>query len=176
MSILFAPRYRWLVSVSGALLIALAVGLWLTNGASVYGQGAPNAMIPNLQGQWQGEIAGYAFEDVRSPGFPQPQYVQSSTDEDIISIEFQNGRAFAGYGHPSSPHPSKLAGVISPDGTISIQAAAESGGGLRTFATCKLAIERGKYVMTGTMVGFDDLFPESDALMGTVTVRYVKLN
>ena len=169
MSILFAPKYRWLVSISAALLIAFAVGLWLTNGAPVYGQAAPGARIPDLKGQWQGEIAGYVFGDVRNPT-DSPQYVQSSSDEDIINIDVQTGKAFAGFTRDGL-----LAGVISPDGTIRIQLSQE-GGGLHEFATCTLGIERGKYVMTGTMDAFDDLYAGSDAVMGTLTVRLVKLN
>ena len=169
MSILLAPKYRWLVSISAALLIAFAVGLWLTNDAPVYGQAAAGARIPNLQGQWQGEIAGYVFVNTRDPE-DSPYYLQSSTDEDSINIKVHTGRAFAG-----STRDGLLAGVISPDGTIRIQLSQE-GGGLHEFATCILGIERGKYVMTGTMDAFDDLFAESGASMGTVTVRYVKLN
>jgi hypothetical protein len=172
MSLFFASRYRWLISVSIALLGALAVGVWLINGAPVYGQAAADARIPDLRGQWQGELTGYIFTNALQPTDTDPQYLhQISTPEEIISIDVQTGRAFAG----STPDGAVLTGVLLPDGTIRIQALGE--GELRLFGTLKLVIERGQHVMTGTMNAFDDLKDGTDkSLMGTVFARYVKMN
>jgi len=133
---------------------------------------AATGRIPDLRGKWQGEATGYAFSNVLSPT-DFPQYVESSTDEDLnLEIDVQTGRAFAGSWREGRD---KLTGVILPDGTIRIQTATE-GGDLRSFSTCTLSVEEGKYVMTGTGDMFDDLFPASDATMATGFVRFVKLN
>jgi hypothetical protein len=169
MSILFAPKYRWLVPISVALLIAFAVGLWLTNNAPVYGQAAA-ARIPDLRGRWQGEIIGYMFDNALSPT-DSPTYVRDSSPEQIIDITVQTGRVFAG----SSPDGGKLTGVLLPDGTIRIHGFGE--GNLRIFATCTLRIEKGRYVLTGTADMFDDLHDGVDAPdMATFLIRTVKLN
>lgn len=169
MSILLVPKYRWLVLISFALLIALTVGLWLTNYAPAYGQGRANR-IPDLKGQWQGEIEGYMFKNSLNSS-DVPIYVQGPSDELILSINFQTGRAFYG----TSQDGATITGVISPDGTIRIQALGE--GELRGFGTCTLAIERGHYVMTGTLDMFDDLHAGvNDPDMGTFLFRGVKLD
>ncbi len=89
----------------------------------------------------------------------------------MINIDFQTGTAFAGISRDGH----KVTGVILPDATIRIKALGE--GDLRSFGPCTLVIERGKYVMTGSVDMFDDLHEGVDEPdMGTFVFRAVRLN
>ncbi len=172
MARLHSRTLKWLLSIMALLGGALAAVLLLSPNQPAYGQ-IGTARIPDMRGRWQGTMmAGCVFKNALDPNDVAQCFDNGTpTDEDIVDITAQTGRAFAG----STPDGGKVTGVLLPDGTVGMQAFGE--GTLRLFITGKLELLRGKYVITGHTQMFDDLTPATDAPdMGTAYGQFVKVN
>jgi hypothetical protein len=144
-----------------ALAFISCISLLFLEKDSLYGQGMAER-VPNLVGHWQAKSAFYMFDPVTNPE-SEPFYFESSgTEEDMLNIDVQTGRVFAG----STPDGGKLTGIILPDGTVSIQAFGE--GELRVFGTYRLSKSGNTYKLEGYAHYFDDLkSPDAESMMAT---------
>lgn len=132
--------------VSVVLLAAFVAGIPIAGTRPVYGQQVGPDTTPNMVGEWRGRGQVVYFENIDDPA-SQPQFVQ--TDEWVLTIGTQTGRAFASMG----PDGQKLTGVILPDGTLSMHS---FGGNDRWFWTGTLTVRRGRYVIEGYVHTFED--------------------
>jgi len=134
------------VPVSAVLLAAFVAGIAIAGPHPAYGQQVGPDRAPNMVGEWRGRAQVVYFENI-DDSVSQPQFIQ--TDEFVLTIGAQEGRAFAALG----PDGDKLTGVILPGGTLSMQL---FGGNDRWFLTGTLTIERGLYVIKGYIHTFED--------------------
>jgi hypothetical protein len=94
------------------------------------GPSAPAGSIPNMIGRWTADLSGYQFENVADPDCRgdaglqlekcQPLYFAGPGGS--IEITHQNGEVFAALWLDDNGVHHQLTGVVSSDGTVSIQA------------------------------------------------------
>ncbi len=174
------------VLVPAVCVLAAAVGavLLLPGTKPLYGQ-ADGEKIPDMVGVWKGEVSAYVFANVADPECKapaditkatcQPQFVPQS--QALIEITTQNGRVFAGL-YVEGANPRRLTGVVSPDGTVSVQGFSPTE--FRSFASGTLKFTDGIYEIAGKGHGFDDFgLRTPDKTVGSMisfTFRYTKVN
>ena len=129
--------------------------------------------IPNLVGEWKGQLVGYSYEDSGNPANG-PEFVQG---EISMNITVQNGRVFAGTHYDPGEPGDKLTGVLMPDGTVNIQLLFDVTGGTdRYFVTGTLATVRGGYKITGFLHVYEDVKHSMTARMASGYFSMYKVN
>ena len=162
--------------VGGILLVVTAISLIIIGREPLYGQGNNDNWTPDLIGEWTAEMAGYFYDDVIDPECP-PIYGEGYANN--FHITHQTGRTFAGTWYEGSDK-IKIAGVMLPDRTVSIQDFTPSEE--RNFFTGRLTISGGTLQMSGYLHSFDDFnhshgpWRGSDRTMASAYVQLVKID
>ncbi|MCX6638634.1 MAG: hypothetical protein NT090_26570 [Acidobacteria bacterium] len=139
------------VSILGLALSLAGIGLLFSSRERLYGQ-SPDNRVPDLRGDWKGQITVVLFDNSLDPTEP-PQFGQ---DEFVFTITHQNGRVFAGFNPEPSGNGEKLTGVLLPDGTVSMQVLSGHGSD-RTFLTGTFSTAKGTYQMEGYAHQYEDV-------------------
>lgn len=107
-------KVKAFIAVIGVLLVVTAISLIIISRGPLYGKAAEDNWVPDLIGEWTGEAAIYFYFDVTDPT-ETPKYAEAPLAHDF-AITHQTGRVFAGTWDET-----KVAGVMLPDRTVSIQ-------------------------------------------------------
>ena len=162
--------------VVGVLAVVTAISLTLISRGPLYGQAEDDNWIPNLIGTWTGEVVGYFYEDVTDPTC-EPLYIEGFLNDFFIT--HQDGRAFTGTWY-EGPDKIKIAGVMLPDRTVSIQDFTPSEE--RNFFTGRMTKSGGTLQISGYLHSFDDFnhrhwpFKEGGKTMASAYVQLVKVD
>jgi len=163
------------VAVLGVLLVVAVIGLIISRGP-IYGQAGADNWVPDLTGEWTGELTGYYYDHVTDPACV-PQYFKNPFEHNLI-ITNQTGRVFAGalVNTDDPSEPGKVAGVILPDRTVSIQIFDPSE--LRLFITGRMKASGETLEISGYGHMFDDFGSGSNlhATMASMYIRLVKVD
>jgi hypothetical protein len=162
-------KVKALYTVVGILLVVTSIGLVISRG-SLYGQAEEDNWVPDLCGTWAGELTGYYYPDVTQPD---RIYMKAPFQHDVI-ITDQTGMVFAGI-LVDGGDPGKVAGVMLPDRTVSIQIFDPSE--LRLFMTGRMKVSGSTLEISGYGHMYDDLIDlDSTATMASWYIRLVKVD
>ena len=166
---------RAFIAAAGVLVVIAVTGFLLIPTDSLYGQNDRDSWVPDLHGAWWIELSAYSFENVTDQDC-QPEYFHESSQSDQVKIVDQTGRVFAGIIDDPTGDDGKLAGVIMPDRTVSIQIFDPSE--FKMFVTGKLAVSGGRLEISGYCHMYDEFgireFP--DKTMGAGYIRLTKVD
>ena len=167
-------KVKAFIVVVGVLLVVTAISLIIFSRGPIYGQEGEDNWIPDMTGEWDSEVVGYAYDKViELPQTPEYYPEASLSDDGNIWITHQRGRVFAGTFEMGD---GVLTGVIMKDRTVSIQFFELSE--FRLFVTGRITKSGDTLQISGYVHGFDDfgIRDEPDTEMGSGYVRLFKID
>jgi hypothetical protein len=166
-------KVKAFLAVVVTLLVVTAISLIIISRGPLYGKAENDNWVPDLTGEWIGEVSGYAYEDATEWPMEPPEYFagESLSDDGNIFITHQTGQVFAGTIEEDA---GIFSGVIMKDRTVSIQFFELSE--FRLFFTGRMKKSRGALQMSGYVHAFDDLQPEGNTEMASGYVQLIKVN
>lgn len=153
LSMFSMKRLFWAFAV---VVAVMTLGLLVSGKQSLYGQAA-NKPIPDLRGPWGAFFPNVCHvPNVWEPDAePLPACGRPDDTGTNLVVTHQSGRIFLGR-HETARD--RFTGYIAPDGTVSIHYFSPSEHEREhLFFTGTLAIEKGKYVVSGYAHGFSEL-------------------
>ncbi len=165
-------KVKAIITVVGVLLVIAAISLIIISRGPLYGENSNDNWVPDLIGEWIGEVIGYAYGDATEWPMETPEYYEGPLSNDgNIFITHQTGQVFAGTFEEGG---GIFSGVILMDRTVTIQFFELSE--FRLFFTGRMTKSGDTLQMSGYVHAFDDLQPEGNTEMGSGYVRLFKVN
>lgn len=163
-------KVKAFIVVVGVLLVVTAISLIIFSRGPIYGLAAEDNWVPDLTGEWTGEGAIQFYFDV-TDATETPKYAEAPFAHNFAITE-QTGRVFAGIWDGT-----KVAGVMLPDRTVSIQFFEPPE--RRAFMIGRMTKSEGALQISGIWYFFDDFGLPTGAgnkWMGSGYARLVKVD